>query len=172
MLLCQILRPDPILMSERSWFLIFGYEREGARDISGNGARTSTRGVHEDPVGFPPGKKRVVGFSHEFIPAEGPYSTEVDNPCEGINSVARERRTQILNLVRSLHPGGSGCVHRSSTSGRIGMENGDVLHPLNVGDVVNVSVLVRHGGGDRELVPVDRICLGFCFAHGSNVILE
>ena len=167
-----MLRPDPILMSERSWFLILGYEREGARDIRGNGARTSTRGVHEDPVGFPPGNKRVVGFSHEFIPAEGPHPTEVDNPREGINSVACERRTQILNLVRAYHPGGSGCVHRPSASGRIGMENGDVLHPLNVGDAINVSVLVRHDGGDRELVSVDRTWLGFCFAHGSNGILE
>ena len=48
------------------------------------------------------------------------------------------------------------------------MPDGDILHPLNVDDVVHVPVFVYRLPGDGKPVAEYPICFRFCIAHGSN----
>jgi hypothetical protein len=48
------------------------------------------------------------------------------------------------------------------------MADGDVLHPLNVDDVVHVPVFIYRMLGDGEPVMEYPTCLRFCIAHGLN----
>ncbi len=59
-------------------------------------------------------------------------------------------------------------MHSPGAPGSIRMKNGNILHPLDVDDVVDMSVLVHGTLRDGELVTVDRRCMRFCHLDGSN----
>jgi hypothetical protein len=75
--------------------------------------------------------------------------------CE-LERVRRQRRASILDVMRTHDPRRVGRVHRVQAADDGEVPYGGVLHPLNVGDVVDVSVPIDHVLRDRELGAVNR----------------
>jgi len=135
--------------------LVVGDESECRFDPFGNGAGSPALGVYEDPIGFAFRKYNSVGSPHEFVPPQGTNATEVDDPCAGLDSIIKKGRPQILDVVRAYDPRSTDSVHRIRRAGGSKMPNGDVNHPSQVGDVVDVPVPIDRFLWNIELVLIN-----------------
>jgi len=70
------------------------------------------------------------------------------NPCSGDNLIAQKGRMFVIDLVAHHHPPQPGLVRRRRD--RLPVGDGDVLHPAQIGDVVDVTHLIDIGGFHRD----------------------
>ena len=120
-----------------------GSIRKDSNHFFGNGARTARLRVHKDPVRFTFDQNFAVGFADEFVLAERAHAADAFDPCADFNLLAREGRQEILDQVRARHPGRTDVLRGGNPAdGRV-MLDGDVLHPLNIGHVVDVPVFIN-----------------------------
>jgi len=75
-----------------------------------------------------------------------------------LDSIIKKGRPQILDVVRAYDPRSTNLVHRANATGRVEVANGDVNHPSQVGDVVDVPVPIDRFLWNIELVPKDTFC--------------
>jgi len=117
------------------------------RYFLGDGQRTACLCVHEDPIRFAFDQHLLVGFAHELVLAQRTHAADVFDPGADLDLLALESGQQIFDLVFAHHPGRIGTLGLDAANRGV-MLDGDVLHPLHVGDVVDVPVLVDGRGGN------------------------
>ncbi len=140
-------------------------ERKTGSDGFGNRARTSVFEGDEDPFGLAASEELGVGSADESVVSERADALQAGHPSGGLNGVPRKGGTEILNVMRAHDPGTSQCAGGGGAADRRGVEDGDVLHPLDIDHIVHVPVGIDGRLGDGEPVAEEADGIRFC-VHG------
>ncbi len=117
---------------------------KGLPDLGRDRPGAAGKGINKYPIGFALGQHRAIGNADELVAAQRTDLAQVGNPGLHPEHVCGKRRAQILDAMRAHDPGCAARLRHPRAAGRLGVPHGRLLHPLYVGDVVDVAVRV-HG---------------------------
>ena len=131
-----------------------------------NSLGPATLRIDEDPVRFT--LRNHYSLLNKFVVPHGFDALHASNPSPHDQFVILEDWTQILDLVGSRHPDRAVLGHHACPAQGLEMQDRDVLHPLDIGHIVDVTIAVDHRGGDRHGLLID--CAVGLFAHWSGIL--
>lgn len=125
--------------------------------MDGIGDRDRPSGLRADecPVCLTVHKQHPVTHPNEFVLSRRADVPEFDAPRPNLNRIAEEGWTKIVDVVRSHDARALYRPLRTCPSRRLEMADRCILHPLNAGDVVDMSVLIERTLRDIETMPED-----------------
>lgn len=109
--------------------------------LFGNGNRSAGFCVHIYPIRITYSHDFSIRVASEIIIAVQPYTLPFCYPCTNYNLISHKGGKKIFDMVFTYEPTNSTwwlVIHCFS------MTYGDILHPLNIGHIVDVTVNVNN----------------------------
>ena len=117
--------------------------------------RAAAVSVDEYPIGFCLYHRNKVSRRIAQLEMVFPLATNAPglcNPSNGNDGLIEIGWVTVMDVVGSRGPPDIAVFTEAACeSGKFSMFDGHVLHPINVDDVIHMSVLIEHGGCYFEL---------------------